>query len=69
MILAALGIAVGAPVAFILSRFIGTLLYGLKPNDPLTVASATIALLFVEQITNIALMVQMSMGVTGQESN
>lgn len=47
MILAALGIAVGAPVAFILSRFIGTLLYGLKPNDPLTAASATIALLFV----------------------
>jgi predicted permease len=47
MILATLGIAVGAPVAFILPRFIGTLLYGLKPNDALTILSATIALLFV----------------------
>jgi ABC-type antimicrobial peptide transport system permease subunit len=47
MILAALGIAVGAPVAFVLSRFMGTLLYGLKPNDPLTVACATAGLLFV----------------------
>lgn len=47
MILAALGIAVGAPVALVFSRFISTLLYGLKPNDPLTVACATVALLFV----------------------
>jgi predicted permease len=47
MILAALGIAVGTPAAFVLSRFVGTLLYGLKPTDPLTVASATIALLLV----------------------
>jgi predicted permease len=47
MILAVLGIAVGAPVAFVLSGFVGSLLYGLRPTDPLTVAFATIALLFV----------------------
>jgi predicted permease len=47
MMLAVLGVAVGAPAAFVLSRFVGTLLYGLKPTDPLTVASATIALLLV----------------------
>jgi len=47
MMLAALGIAVGAPTAFVLSRFVGTFLYRLSPTDPLTVASATIVLLFV----------------------
>ncbi|HXW90398.1 MAG TPA: ABC transporter permease [Terriglobales bacterium] len=47
MLVAALGVAVGAPAAFVLSRLVGTLLYGLKPTDPLTVASATSALLFV----------------------
>jgi predicted permease len=47
IILAALGIAVGAPVAFGLSRFIGTLLYGLKPSDPMNLVSAMIALLLV----------------------
>jgi ABC-type antimicrobial peptide transport system permease subunit len=47
MILGALGIAFGAPVAFVLSGFVGTLLYGLKPNDPLTITSATLALLLV----------------------
>jgi len=47
MILAILGIGVGAPVAFVLSRFVGSLLYGLRPTDPLTGAFATIALLFV----------------------
>jgi len=47
MMLAVLGIAVGAPVAFVVSRLVGSLLYGLRPTDPPTVAIATIALLFV----------------------
>jgi len=47
MILAVLGIAVGAPVAFLLSRFVGSLLYGLRPTDPLTAVLATMTLLFV----------------------
>jgi predicted permease len=47
MILAVLGIAVGAPVAFALSRLVASLLYGVRPTDPLTVVLATLALLFV----------------------
>jgi predicted permease len=47
MILAVLGIAVGAPVAFVLPRFVSNLLYGLRPTDPLTVAFAVIVLLLV----------------------
>jgi predicted permease len=47
MILAVLGISVGTPLAFIWSRFVGGLLYGLKPSDPLTVVLAAMVLLFV----------------------
>jgi ABC-type antimicrobial peptide transport system permease subunit len=34
--LALLGLAVGVPAAFVLTRLLGTLLYGVAPGDPLT---------------------------------
>jgi predicted permease len=42
--LAVLGIAVGVPVAFAASRLVATLLYGLKPTDPVTIVAATCVL-------------------------
>ena len=39
------GIAVGVPVAWLISRWIESLLFGLTPTDPVTMASAIAALL------------------------
>jgi ABC-type antimicrobial peptide transport system permease subunit len=44
MILAALGIVIGIPAALAASRLVAGMLYGLKPTDPLTTASATAVL-------------------------
>jgi ABC-type antimicrobial peptide transport system permease subunit len=41
MMLASLGIVIGVPAAFAASRLIATMLYGLRPSDPLTIALAT----------------------------
>jgi ABC-type antimicrobial peptide transport system permease subunit len=37
LMLAAIGIAVGLPVAGVATRFISSMLYGLKPTDPTTI--------------------------------
>ncbi len=39
--LAVLGIAIGIPAALVASRLVATMLYGLKPTDPLTIVAAT----------------------------
>ena len=41
MTLAALGIVIGVPAALAASRLVATMLYGLRPTDPLTIALAT----------------------------
>ena len=46
-IMAALGIAIGAPAALALSRYVHSQLYGLTPNDPVTLASAVGAMIMV----------------------
>jgi predicted permease len=38
LLLAAVGIAIGAPAAWLLSRFVEAQLFGVKPADPLTIA-------------------------------
>ena len=43
-LLAAIGIAVGLPVALALTKYLQSQLFGLEPNDPLTLAIATLAM-------------------------
>jgi putative ABC transport system permease protein len=38
--LVAIGIAVGLPIAWAASRWVESMLFGLTPNDPLTVVAA-----------------------------
>jgi ABC-type antimicrobial peptide transport system permease subunit len=45
--LALLGVAIGAPAAFMLARFMSSLLFGIAPADPLTFAGVTGLLLLV----------------------
>jgi predicted permease len=47
LILIAAGLAVGVPLAFALSTLVRSQLFGLQPNDPLTLASSTLALALV----------------------
>ena len=44
LLMAAIGIAAGALAAFGATRVIATLLYGLKPGDPLTISGAAISM-------------------------
>jgi putative ABC transport system permease protein len=43
-ILVAAGVIVGGGISWILARFVSTLLYGLQPHDPLTLAGAVVIL-------------------------
>ena len=45
--LAILGVAAGLAAAFALTRFVRTMLYGLRPTDPTTLIAATIILLAI----------------------
>lgn len=47
LVMAAVGIVVGVPVALELSGVAGKLLYGVKPNDPLSIAAAAVAMAIV----------------------
>jgi ABC-type antimicrobial peptide transport system permease subunit len=49
-VLVAVGIAAGILVALEASRLVSTLLYGLKPTDPLTVAVAALLMLAVAAV-------------------
>jgi ABC-type antimicrobial peptide transport system permease subunit len=44
-VLAAVGLAVGVPVALGASKLVGSFLFGMKPNDPLAFAAAVAILL------------------------
>ncbi|HTM49203.1 MAG TPA: ABC transporter permease [Bryobacteraceae bacterium] len=45
LLLIALGVAIGLPAALILTKYIEAQLYGLTPNDPVTLGAATAALI------------------------
>jgi predicted permease len=45
--LIAIGVAIGLPATWALSRYVQTQLYGLTPNDPATIAAATVALITI----------------------
>ncbi|MGH7468399.1 MAG: FtsX-like permease family protein, partial [Longimicrobiales bacterium] len=44
---AVLGIALGAVATLLLTRYLGTLLFGIQPNDPATITGAALLLLLV----------------------
>jgi len=44
LVLTAIGVALGLPIALALSRFVRSQLYGIAGNDPLTIAAATVGL-------------------------
>ena len=46
-ILTAIGIGVGLPSAWGLTRMVRSQLYGIQPNDALTIAAATVGIAFV----------------------
>jgi putative ABC transport system permease protein len=45
MLLVSLGVGLGAPLAWFLTRFLGSLLYGVNANDPMTLAAVSLLLL------------------------
>jgi len=45
--LAAIGVAIGLALAFGLTRFIASFLFGVKPTDPMTYAAVAAALIAV----------------------
>lgn len=47
MLLSAIGIAVGLPVALLLVRVTQSLIYGIQPRDPVTLVVSTLALIVV----------------------
>jgi len=46
----AVGIAIGVPVAFALTRLVSSKLYGLKATDPLTIIVASLVLAAVAML-------------------
>ena len=47
LLICVVGIAIGLPVAFAASRLLGSLLYGLKPNDPIAMLAAATGIVVV----------------------
>jgi putative ABC transport system permease protein len=47
VVLVGIGVAVGLGASFVLSRFIGSLLFGVAPNNPLTLAIVSLGLIAV----------------------
>jgi ABC-type antimicrobial peptide transport system permease subunit len=45
--LVALGVAIGTPVAIVLTRFVSSMLFGLTPQDPPSIGVAVPALMLV----------------------
>jgi putative ABC transport system permease protein len=54
MMLAAIGVAAGLAISFVATRFIATLLYGVKPTDALTFCAMSLVLLAVAFVASAA---------------
>jgi predicted permease len=54
MMLAAIGVAAGLAISFVVTRFIATLLYGVKPSDALTYCGMSLVLLAVAFLASVA---------------
>jgi len=52
LLLVGMGIAIGVPIALALARSVTSLLYGLKPTDPLTISAAAITLFAVATVAS-----------------
>lgn len=52
--LAAIGVAAGLAVSFVVTRLIATLLYGVKPSDALTYCAMSLVLLAVAFLASAA---------------
>jgi len=52
LLLVSTGVAIGVPVALVLARLVSSLLYGLRPTDPLTLAASAILLFVVAAIAS-----------------
>jgi len=46
------GVAIGVPVALVLARSLASLLYGVKPGDPLTISAAAVLLFLVAAVAS-----------------
>jgi ABC-type antimicrobial peptide transport system permease subunit len=47
LLIVAVGVAIGIPAVLAATRFVRSMLYGLKPTDPLTTAVSALAMMFV----------------------
>ena len=47
LVVAAMGVGVGSPIAFLTSRLLRSMLFGVGPNDPLTFVGALVAVTLV----------------------
>lgn len=54
MVLACVGVGVGLGISFVVTRFLGTLLYGVKPLDALTFCGMSLVLLAVALVASAA---------------
>ena len=52
-VLVGVGLAIGLPAAWMLGRYVETQLFGITPNDPLTMAAAVAALMFVAALAGV----------------
>jgi ABC-type antimicrobial peptide transport system permease subunit len=50
--LALTGLAIGIPAAFLLSKLLATVLYGVAPNDPLTFGAVAVLLAIVSVVAS-----------------
>jgi ABC-type antimicrobial peptide transport system permease subunit len=51
LFLAGLGVDIGLPAAFAVTRLVGSQLYGIESYDPFTIAGATLGLLAIAAVS------------------